>query len=160
MEGGVEDHRTIELDVKRPADHDGATREARNRTATKLWTISSSTNYVAVSTNSVVALKAARVRALVEQLISAAISPATDGTAELEIHQRGCQSNRNLAESVGGWGVADLASSILANFKVRQDTNPQISSSTHSRDAQWMEMEWGEAMSPQEACILDEGRRV
>ncbi|EJK74240.1 hypothetical protein THAOC_04092, partial [Thalassiosira oceanica] len=28
MGGGVEDHRTIVLDVKRPADHDGATREA------------------------------------------------------------------------------------------------------------------------------------
>ncbi|EJK47520.1 hypothetical protein THAOC_33751, partial [Thalassiosira oceanica] len=28
MGGGVEDHRTIELDVNRPADHDGATREA------------------------------------------------------------------------------------------------------------------------------------
>ncbi|EJK52135.1 hypothetical protein THAOC_28628 [Thalassiosira oceanica] len=41
---GVENHRTIELDVKRPADHDYATREARNPTATKLWTISSSTN--------------------------------------------------------------------------------------------------------------------
>ncbi|EJK53809.1 hypothetical protein THAOC_26674, partial [Thalassiosira oceanica] len=59
MGGGVEDHRTIELDVKQPADHDGATREARNPSATKLWTISSSTNYVAVSMNSVVALKLA-----------------------------------------------------------------------------------------------------
>ncbi|EJK59773.1 hypothetical protein THAOC_19969 [Thalassiosira oceanica] len=55
MGGGVEDHRTIVLDVKRPADHDGATPDARNRTATKLWTISSSTNYVAVSSISAVA---------------------------------------------------------------------------------------------------------
>ncbi|EJK56682.1 hypothetical protein THAOC_23387 [Thalassiosira oceanica] len=80
MGGGVEDHRTIELDVNRPADHDGATPDARNRTATKLWTISSSTNYVAVSSISAVAVKSA-----VAQLISADISPATDGTAELEI---------------------------------------------------------------------------
>ncbi|EJK45989.1 hypothetical protein THAOC_35366 [Thalassiosira oceanica] len=36
MEGGVEDRRTIELDVKQPADHDGATPDARNRAATKL----------------------------------------------------------------------------------------------------------------------------
>ncbi|EJK73243.1 hypothetical protein THAOC_05143, partial [Thalassiosira oceanica] len=28
MGRGVEDHRTIDLDVKRPPDHDGATREA------------------------------------------------------------------------------------------------------------------------------------
>ncbi|EJK74168.1 hypothetical protein THAOC_04172 [Thalassiosira oceanica] len=55
MGGGVEDRRTIELDVKRPADHDGATPDARNRAATKLWTISSSTNYVAVSSISAVA---------------------------------------------------------------------------------------------------------
>ena len=79
-ENGVEDHRSIELDVKRRADHDGALPEARNRTATKLWTILSSANYVAVPTNSFAALKLAA-----EQLISAAISPATDGTAELEI---------------------------------------------------------------------------
>ncbi|EJK52141.1 hypothetical protein THAOC_28622, partial [Thalassiosira oceanica] len=32
MGSGVEDRRTIELDVKRPADHDGATPDARNRT--------------------------------------------------------------------------------------------------------------------------------
>ncbi|EJK59941.1 hypothetical protein THAOC_19783 [Thalassiosira oceanica] len=80
MGGGVEDHRTIVLDVKRPADHDGATPDARNRTATKLWTISSSTNYVAVSSISAVAVKPA-----VAQLISADISPAPNGTAELEI---------------------------------------------------------------------------
>ncbi|EJK48388.1 hypothetical protein THAOC_32816, partial [Thalassiosira oceanica] len=80
MGGGVEDHRTIELDVKRPADHDGATPDARNRAATKLWTISSSTNYVAVSSISAVAVKPA-----VAQLISADISPAPNGTAELEI---------------------------------------------------------------------------
>ncbi|EJK58529.1 hypothetical protein THAOC_21337, partial [Thalassiosira oceanica] len=52
---GVEDRRTIDLDVKRPADHDSATPDARNRTATELWTISSSTNYVAVSAISAVA---------------------------------------------------------------------------------------------------------
>ena len=80
MGRGVEDRRTIELDVKRPADHDGATPDARNRTATKLWTISSSTNYVAVSSISAVAVKPA-----VAQLISADISPAPNGTAELEI---------------------------------------------------------------------------
>ena len=79
MGGGVEDHRTIELDVNRPADHDGATPEARNRTATKLWTISSSTNYVAASSIAPVAMKLA-----VAQLLSADISPASDGTAELE----------------------------------------------------------------------------
>ena len=77
---GVEDRRTIDLDVKRHADHDGATPDARNRTATKFWTISSSTNYVAVSAISAVAVTLA-----VAQLISADISPATDGTAELEI---------------------------------------------------------------------------
>ncbi|EJK58766.1 hypothetical protein THAOC_21080, partial [Thalassiosira oceanica] len=80
MGDGVEDRRTIELDVNRPADHDGATPDARNRTATKFWTISSSTNYVAVSAILAVAMKLA-----VAQLISADISPATDGTAELEI---------------------------------------------------------------------------
>ncbi|EJK50569.1 hypothetical protein THAOC_30400, partial [Thalassiosira oceanica] len=74
------DRRTIELDVKQPADHDGATPDARNRAATKLWTISSSTNYVAVSSISAVAVKPA-----VAQLISADISPAPNGTAELEI---------------------------------------------------------------------------
>ncbi|EJK69090.1 hypothetical protein THAOC_09690, partial [Thalassiosira oceanica] len=42
MGGGVEVHWTIELDVNQPADHDGATPNVRNRTATKLWTISSS----------------------------------------------------------------------------------------------------------------------
>ncbi|EJK59419.1 hypothetical protein THAOC_20364 [Thalassiosira oceanica] len=81
MGGGVEDRRTIELNVNRPADHDGATPDARNRTATKLWTISSSTNYVAVSSISAVAVKSA-----VAQLISADILPATDSTAEIEIN--------------------------------------------------------------------------
>ncbi|EJK63473.1 hypothetical protein THAOC_15865 [Thalassiosira oceanica] len=39
MGSSVEDRRTIEVDVNRPADHDGATPEARNPTAKKLWTI-------------------------------------------------------------------------------------------------------------------------
>ncbi|EJK62013.1 hypothetical protein THAOC_17396 [Thalassiosira oceanica] len=56
MGSGVEDRRTIELDVNRPADHDGATPDARNRAATTFWTISSSTNYVAVSAISAVAV--------------------------------------------------------------------------------------------------------
>ena len=80
MGGSVEDHRTIELDVNRPADHDGATPEAWNRTAKKFWTISSSTNYVAVSSISAIAVNIA-----VAQLISADISLAPNGTAELEI---------------------------------------------------------------------------
>ncbi|EJK68609.1 hypothetical protein THAOC_10195 [Thalassiosira oceanica] len=80
MGSGVEDRRTIELDVKRPADHDGATPDARNRTTTELWTISSSTNYIAASSISAVAVKSA-----VAQLFSAAISLAPNGTAELEI---------------------------------------------------------------------------
>ena len=80
MGSSVEDHRTIELELKRPADHDGATPDARNRTATKLWTISLSTNYVAVS-----AIWAVAVKFAVAQLISADISPAPNGTAELEI---------------------------------------------------------------------------
>ncbi|EJK73116.1 hypothetical protein THAOC_05280, partial [Thalassiosira oceanica] len=80
MGSGVEDRRTIELDVKRPADHDGATPDARNRTTKELWTISSSTNYVVVSSISAVAVKPA-----VAQLFSAAISLAPNGTAELEI---------------------------------------------------------------------------
>ncbi|EJK66579.1 hypothetical protein THAOC_12494, partial [Thalassiosira oceanica] len=39
MGSSVEDRRTIEVDVNRPADHDGETLEARNPTAKKLWTI-------------------------------------------------------------------------------------------------------------------------
>ncbi|EJK64735.1 hypothetical protein THAOC_14500, partial [Thalassiosira oceanica] len=80
MGSGVEDRRTIELDVKRPADHDGATPDARNRTTTELWTISSSTNYIAASSISAVAVKSA-----LAKLFSAAISLAPNGTAELEI---------------------------------------------------------------------------
>ena len=43
----VEDHRSIDLDVERRCDHDGATPEARSRTVEKISTISSSTSYAA-----------------------------------------------------------------------------------------------------------------
>ena len=42
MGSSVEDRRTVDVDVNRPADHDGATPDARNRTGKKLSTISSS----------------------------------------------------------------------------------------------------------------------
>ncbi|EJK73614.1 hypothetical protein THAOC_04750 [Thalassiosira oceanica] len=80
IRSGIQDRRTIDLDVKRPADHDGASPDTRNRRETKLWTILSSTNYVAVSAISAVALKFA-----VEQLISAVTLPAPNGTIELTI---------------------------------------------------------------------------